>query len=58
MKLFERVIEKYIREAVNIDDIQFGLMPGKGMMDVIFITHICRKGSLQRKRTCTSSLLI
>ena len=25
MKVFERVIEKYIREAVNIDDKQFGL---------------------------------
>ena len=24
MKVFERVIEKYIREAVNVDDMQFG----------------------------------
>ena len=29
MKIFERVIEKYIREAVNIDDMQFGFIPGK-----------------------------
>ena len=40
MKVFERVIEKYIREAVNIDDMQFGFMPGKGTMDAIFITRI------------------
>ena len=32
MKVFERVVEKYIREAVNIDDMQFGFMPGKGTM--------------------------
>ena len=36
MKVFERVIEKYIREAVNIDDMKFGFMPGKGTMDAIF----------------------
>lgn len=27
MKVFERVIEKYTRDAVNIDDMQFGFMP-------------------------------
>ena len=43
MKVFERVIEKYIREAVNIDDMQFGFMPGKGTMDAIFITRIMQE---------------
>ena len=34
------MIEKYIREAVNIDDMQFRFMPGKGTMDAIFITRV------------------
>ena len=50
MKVFERVIEKYIRDAVNIDDMQFGFMPGKGMMDAIFITHIVQERFLAKKK--------
>ena len=50
MKVFERVIEKYIREAINIDDMQFGFMPGKGTMDAIFITRIMQERSLAKKK--------
>ena len=50
MKVFERVIEKYIREAVNIDDMQFGFMPGKGTMDAIFITRIMQERFLAKKK--------
>ena len=50
MKVFERMIEKYIREAVNIDDMQFGFMPGKGTMDAIFITHIMQERFLAKKK--------
>ena len=50
MKVFERVIEKYIREAVNIDDMQFGFMPGKGTMDAIFITRIVLERFLAKKK--------
>ena len=60
MKVFERVIEKYISKAVNIDDMQFGFMRGKGTMDAIFITRIVQERFLAKKqvRTCTSPLLI
>ena len=50
MKVFERVIEKYIRDAVNIDDMQFGFMPGKGMMDAIFITLIVQERFLAKTK--------
>ena len=50
MKVFERVIEKYIREAVNTDDMQFGFMPGKGTMDAIFITRIVQERFLAKKK--------
>ena len=39
MKFFERVMEKYIREAVNIDEMQFGFMPDRSTTDAIFITR-------------------
>ena len=50
MKVFERVIEKYIREAVKIDDMQFGFMHGKGTMDAIFITRIMQERFLAKKK--------
>ena len=50
MKVFERVIEKYIREAVNIDDMQFRFMPGKGTMDAIFITCMMPERFLAKKK--------
>ena len=50
MKVFERVIEIYIREAVNIDDMQFGFMPGKGTTDAIFITRIMQERFLAKKK--------
>ena len=50
MNVFERVIEKYTREAVNIDDMQFGFMPGKGTMDAIFITRIMHERFLAKKK--------
>ena len=37
MKILERVIEGRIQKNVNIDDMQFGFMAGKGTIDAIFI---------------------
>jgi hypothetical protein len=39
MKVLERVLEKRIREQVNIDEMQFGFSPGKGTTDAIFIVR-------------------
>ena len=39
MKVLERVLEKRIREQVNIDDMQFGFTPGKGTTDATFIVR-------------------
>ena len=36
MKMWERVIEKRLREEVTISDEQFGFMPGRSTMDAIF----------------------
>ena len=37
MKLLERVLDSFIREMVDIDAMQFGIVPGCGTTDAIFI---------------------
>ena len=37
MKLVERIFEHRIRQQVEIDNMQFGFMKGKGTTDAIFI---------------------
>ena len=37
LKVIERVVEKIMREQVDIDDMQFGFMPGRGTTDATVI---------------------
>jgi len=37
MKVVERIFEDRIRQQIDIDDMQFGFMKGKGTTDAIFI---------------------
>jgi len=39
MKVVERIFEYRIRQQIEIDDMQFGFMNGKGTTDVIFMTR-------------------
>ena len=39
LKVVERVIEKIIRECIVTDDMQFGVMPGRGTTDAMFIVR-------------------
>ena len=50
MKVLERVVERLIREKVNIDDMQFGFMPGKGTIDAIFIIRQLQEKYLQKNK--------
>ena len=36
MKVAERVLERRLRQAVEIDNMQFGFRPGTGTSDAIF----------------------
>ena len=36
MKIWERIIERRLREETTIGDEQFGFMPGRGRTDAIF----------------------
>ena len=37
MKVVERILEHRIRQQIDIDDMKFGFMKGKGTIDAIFI---------------------
>ena len=50
MKVLERVIEKRIRSRVEVSDMQFGFMPGKGTTDAIFIVRQLQEKYLGKKR--------
>ena len=39
MKIVERVLERRIRTLVNLNKMQFGFMPGKGIVYAIFIVR-------------------
>ena len=39
MKLLERVLDSAIRGMVNIDELQFGFVPGRGTTDAIFVAR-------------------
>jgi len=39
MKVVERIFEDKIWQQVDVDDMQFGFMKGKGITDAIFIVR-------------------
>ena len=53
MNVFERVIERKMRNLVSLDDTQFGFRPGRGTTDAIFIVRQIQEKfrSWHRKKT-------
>ena len=39
MKVVERILQHRIRQQIEIDDMQFGFMKGKGTIDAIFMAR-------------------
>ena len=50
MKIGEHVLEGMIRSQVNIDEMQFGFMPGKGTTDAIFILRQMQEKYLGKRK--------
>ena len=50
MKVFERVIEARVQERVQIDNMQFDFISGKGITDTIFIVHQLQEKYLAKKK--------
>src|SRR5258706_542922 len=50
MKVFERVMEKRVRNRVTLDDMQFGFRPGRGTTDAIFTVRQVQEKFIAKKR--------
>ena len=50
MKLFERVMERKVRNLISLDDMQFGFRPGRGTTDAIFIVRQIQEKFLAEKK--------
>ena len=50
MKVVERLLEKRLRRLVKVDQMQFGLMPGRSRVDAIFILRRMLKSYLEKNR--------
>ena len=48
--MFERVLEKIIREKVDIAKMQYGIMPGRGTTDTIFILRQLQEWFLHKNK--------
>jgi len=50
-KVVERIFKHRIRQQINIDDMQFGFMKGKGTTDAVFIVrHMWEKFRAKGKK--------
>ena len=50
LKVMERVVEQLIRSIVNIDQMQFGFMPGRGTTDAIFVLRQLQEKYLAKRK--------
>ena len=50
MKIVERLLEKRIRELVNIDSMQFGFMPGREKTDTSFVVRRMQEEYRDKKK--------
>ena len=50
VKIVERVLEKRIRELVNVDLMRFGSMPGKGATDTLFVVRRMQEEYRDKKK--------
>ena len=50
IKVLERVLERRLRMKVNIDDMQFEFMSGKGTVDAIFIVRQLQKKFMEKRK--------
>ena len=58
MKVFERVIEKKVRDRVKRTDMQFGFRAGRGTTDATFVVRQVQERYWRKTRICGWHLLI
>ena len=50
MKIVERVLERIIRETVDVNEMQCGFMPGKGTFDALFMVRMLQEKYDRKKK--------
>ena len=50
MKIVERVLDRRIRELINIDSMQLGFMPGRETTDVLFVVRRMQEEYRDKKK--------
>ena len=58
MKIMERVVDEMIREMVEIDEMQFAFVPGRGTTDAIFIIRQLQEKFLHLKDSSGKNLTL
>ena len=58
MKVVVRLLDKRLRRLVKVDQMQFGFMPGRSIVDAIFILRRMQEATLRRIGSFLSVLLI
>ena len=53
----DKVFAKRLREVVNLDESQFGFMPGKGIIDALSLLKKWKKSIEKKIKACTRGLL-
>ena len=53
MKVIERVIDKLLRERIDIDEMQFGFVPGRGTTDAIFLLRQLQEKYLGKRKNAS-----
>ena len=57
METTERIIENIIRDRININEMQFGFVPGCGTSNAIFILRQIREKHIAKSKVLYSFLL-
>ena len=52
MKLHEQVLDSYIREMVNINEMQLGFVPGRGTTGAIFVVRQLKEKYIATNKLC------
>ena len=50
MRIFEKVLQRRIQKLVNIDSMQFGFMPGRGLTDTLFVVRRMQEKYRDKKK--------
>ena len=58
MKIWERIIERRLREETSLGEEQFGFMPGRGTTDAVFALRQLMEKHREKRKVCIWYLLI